>query len=341
MQVFSGLSTQPRIGLVLRAWDLDENEGWIENRETIKAVASGIAQAIGLIPGVGTVTGLVLEGASTAIPAVIDAFVSWDKDDVLLNHFVSREMPPLTPHLPHYMPLKVMFSKQDPTGQSDYDYTLELTITCQWLPLFEGGTPIGPAAEQPFQNSTLESWVGAWEGRGVRADILVAEHPLYVQPQDLRVTVVERVDGQDVTTITERVSISRLVIELFQPVAKPAGGNGSVSGFSSSPHLVQVQSHGPRVVSRQVLVGGAPNPLAVAPQEAAQAAKPEKPVSSLQFKGDYLRLDSDASLELYQLRHKGTVVGEALRYRRPTSTFLGVLASGTDVMLYRRPLAPH
>ena len=341
MPIFSGTSTEPKIGLVLRAWDLDENEGWVENRDTIKKVASGIASAIAAIPGVGTAAGLVLEGVSVAIPAIIDAFVSWDKDDVLLDHTAWVEMPPLAGHELTSVPYSVHFSKKDPTGQSDFDYTLYLTITCQWLPLFDSGSPTGPATEQPFQNSTLDSWVGGWEGRGVRVDIAVVDTPLYVKPQDVRVTVVERVAGQDVTTITERVSISRLLVELFQPVPKPATGSGIVSTFSSSAHLVRVQSHGPKVASRQVLMGGEFNPLAVSQQEAAPAAEKVKLVNSLQFQGDYLMLNNDASLEIYQIRHNGTVAGEALRYRRPSSMFLSVLASGTDVMLYRRGQIPH
>ena len=340
MRIFSGTSTEPRIGLVLRAWDLDENEGWVENSETIKKVASGIASAIAAIPGVGTAAGLVLQSVSVAIPAIIDAFVSWDEDDVLLDHTTWVEMPAPAPHVLTGVPYSVRFSKKDPTGQSDFDYTLSLKITCQYLPLFDSGTPIGPATEQPFQNSTLDSWVGGWEGRGVRADIAVADTPLYVKPQDLRVTIVERVGGQEVTTITERVSISRLLVELFQPVSKPAAGSGMVSNFSSSAHLVRVQSHGPKVASRQVLMGGELNPIAVSPQDAAPAEQ-VKLVNSLQFKGDYLMLNNDASLEIYQLRHKGTVAGEALRYRRPSSMFLSVQASGTDVMLYRRADVPH
>jgi hypothetical protein len=339
--IFSGMSNESKIGLVLRAWDLDDNEGWVDNRETIQEVSSAIAEGIGALPGVGTVAGLVLKGVSTVVPLIIDAFVSWDENDLLLDHATVVEMPQATPYIPTSAPYSVHFSKSDPTGQSDFDYTLYLTITCEWLPLFNGSTPTGPATEQPFQNSMLNTWVGAWEGRGVQADILVAETPLYVNPHDLRVTVAERVDGQDVTTITERVSISRLVVELFQPAAKPEASGGMVSNFSSSAHLVRAQSHGPKVATRQVLMGGEVNPRVVAPQDTVSAAEKVKLVSSLQFQGDYLMLNNDASLELYQIRHNGTVVGEALRYRRPTSMFLSVLGSGTDVMLYRRPLMPH
>ena len=48
-------------------------------------------------------------------------------------------------------------------------------------------------------------------------------------------------------------------------------------------------------------------------------------------------LNKDAMLEMYQLRHDGKVVGEALRYRRPSAVFLSLTPStSTDVMLYRR-----
>jgi hypothetical protein len=340
MHIFSGWSAEPRIGLVLQAWDLDLNEGWVENSDTIKEVAGKIADAIGLIPGIGTLGSLAINAVAVGIPSIIDLFVSWDENDVLLDHRTVVEMPPLTPHTPTPVPYVVHFSKSDPTGQSDFEYRLYLKITCQYNPLLGGPTAIGPVTEQPLQNSTLNSWVGTWEGPDVEVNILVAETPHYVIPQDLRVTVAERVNGQTVTTITERVSISRLIVELFQPVAQPASGNGVVSSFTPTAHMVRVQNHGPRAESRQVLMGAEFNPVAVSTRETAHVAEPVK-LSSLQFQGDYLMLDNNASLEIYQIRHNGTVVKHALRYRRPTSMFLSVLGSGTDVMLLRKPLMPN
>ncbi|MGH2406217.1 MAG: hypothetical protein ACRDGN_17415 [bacterium] len=338
MHIFSGWSAGPRIVLVLQAWDLDENEGWVENSDTIKEVAGKIADAVGLIPGIGTLGSLVINAVAVGIPSIIDLFVSWDENDVLLDHRTVVEVPETTPHSKTSVPYSVHFSKSDPTGQSSFDYTLYLKITCQSLPLFGGGTPIGPATEHPFQNSTLKSWVGRWRDGDVGVEISVAETPVFVQQQDLRVTVVERVNGQDVTTITERVSISRLMVELFEPVGKPDASNGIVSSFSWSPHLVRVQRHGPKVESRQVLMGGEFNPLAVSAQDTSQAAGPVSAVTSLQYQGDYLMLDNNASLEIYEIRHDGTVTSYALRYRRPSSMFLSVLGSGKDVMLHRASL---
>jgi hypothetical protein len=247
-------------------------------------------------------------------------------------------VPEATPHSTTPVPYSVRFSKTDPTGQSSFDYTLYLKISCQWLPLLGGGTPIGPATEHPFQNSTLNSWVGRWKDGDVAVEISVAETPVFVLAQYLRVTVVERVNGQDVTTITERVSISRLIVELFQPVEQPDADNGAVSSFSWSPHLVRVQKHGPKQESRQVLMGAQFNPLGVSRQDTGQAAVPLKPVTSLQFQGDYLMLDNNASLEIFEIRHDGTVTSKALRYRRPTSMFLSVVGSGKDVMLHKASL---
>lgn len=336
--IFSGLSAEPRIGLVLQAWDLDENEGWVENSDTIKEVAGKIADAVGLIPGIGTLGNLAINAVAVGIPTIIDVFVSWDEDDVLLDHRTVVEVPEPTPYSTTPVPYSVHFSKGDPTGQSSFDYRLYLKIACQSLPLFGGATPIGPATEHPFQNSTLNSWVGRWKNGDVAAEISIAETPVFVQAQDLRVTVVERVNGQDVTTITERVSISRLIVELFQPVGQPNANNGAVSSFSWSPHLVRVQKHGPKQESRQVLMGAQFNPLGVSQQDTGQAVEPLKPVTSLQFQGDYLMLDNNASLEIFEIRHDGTVTSKALRYRRPTSMFLSVLGSGKDVMLHQASL---
>jgi hypothetical protein len=55
-----------------------------------------------------------------------------------------------------------------------------------------------------------------------------------------------------------------------------------------------------------------------------------------QFHGDHLLLKNDASLEIYHLSHHGHVIGQALRYRRPTSALLTLQGPGFDRMLHRR-----
>ena len=57
---------------------------------------------------------------------------------------------------------------------------------------------------------------------------------------------------------------------------------------------------------------------------------------SQQLSGDYLALNNHASLEIYHRLNDGKVVGVALRYRRPTSSFLTALLGGVDEMLYRQ-----
>jgi hypothetical protein len=90
------------------------------------------------------------------------------------------------------------------------------------------------------------------------------------------------------------------------------------------------------VASRQVLIGGEAQTTVDSPRARSGPALRANQVTAEQFQGDYLMLKNDASLAIYEIRHNGSVVGEALRYRHPSSMFLTVVGKGTDVMLYRR-----
>jgi hypothetical protein len=152
----------------------------------------------------------------------------------------------------------------------------------------------------------------------------------------LRVAVSEN----GVTTTTEFVTISRLSIELTTP-SLVAAGTEETKFFNFGARLVRSQIHGPRVASRQVLIGGetqAALATQTTRQSRAKSLLDTNPnlVTAEQFQGDYLILNNEASLAIYEIRHNGSVVAEALRYRQPSSMFLTVTGKGTDVMLYRR-----
>lgn len=326
VHLFSDRSSVPRFLLDLHAWDLDENDGWVDNREDIVKASKAIAQGVKAVPGWGMAVGVALDVINKVVPPIIDQFVSWDKNDPLLNYTRWVDMPTLTPNVPFHMPLAVHFFKEDDTGYSDYDYTLHFRITCTWVPDVSplGTLPAGPASKHLYQDSIPKTWFGAWDGEGVQVGIRPSEVSGYPQDPDaqyLRVDVTENIDGLPVDTVTEYTPISRLFLEFLEPVQ-----NEELWRFAQ---LVNAQKDGPGVVSRLGLPGK--EFASLLPNE-GKAKLPPK-----QYEGDYLKLNNDATLEIYQLRHDGKVVGEALRYRRPSAAFLGFTAStSTDVMLYRR-----
>jgi hypothetical protein len=166
VHIFSGVSSVPKVGLVLQAWDLDENEGWTENRDEIRAVSAAIAA---VAKKKGGTAGNVIAAIAAAVPEVIDQFVKWDKNDELMNQTQWVDMPTGSPYTPVTTPLAVRFAKEERDlwpGSSKWDYTLHLFVTCTWLPLLGTTLPIEQLSEHPLRNSTLNLWVGGWRGEG-------------------------------------------------------------------------------------------------------------------------------------------------------------------------------
>jgi len=99
-----------------------------------------------------------------------------------------------------------------------------------------------------------------------------------------------------------------------------------LSGSGLTTRVVRTQQNSTRSFTREVIAGSNPrsNPPAIATVQQ-------------QFQGDHFMLNDNASIEMYRLMHTGRPIGEAIRYRRPTSAFLRLSSlGGVDVMLYRK-----
>ena len=62
--------------------------------------------------------------------------------------------------------------------------------------------------------------------------------------------------------------------------------------------------------------------------------------SGASLSGDYISLPEDATFEIYRLMSHNKMVGQALRYRRPTSriiTAVEALAGSFDEVLFYKP----
>jgi hypothetical protein len=80
-QLYQGWSDSPRLGYIVRGYDIDDNDKWVNNRETIKKVVEAIEKITDDIPVVGDIVSV-----AAKIPDVIDVFVDADSDDLVLGH---------------------------------------------------------------------------------------------------------------------------------------------------------------------------------------------------------------------------------------------------------------
>src|SRR5262245_705803 len=79
--IFDGFSETPDFGLELLGLDIDDNEKWVRNSKEAHELADTISEAVEYVPVVGDIASIVIG----AIPSVVDQFVEWDKNDVLLD----------------------------------------------------------------------------------------------------------------------------------------------------------------------------------------------------------------------------------------------------------------
>jgi len=162
--VFDGGSETPDVGIVFQAWDMDENDGWVENRDEIVAVSLAIAAGVKLVPG-GVEAGAGMELAVAAIVPVIDQFVQWDKDDELLRYGKWWSATAAGPFQRSARDVSIQFGGDDGVGYSTWDYTLDLTIVCTATPTFKA-TPLPHdlAPRQLFQYAAADANNRRFEG---------------------------------------------------------------------------------------------------------------------------------------------------------------------------------
>jgi hypothetical protein len=176
------------------------------------------------------------------------------------------------------------------------------------VPGFSDGRAV-PPNPVPLKGSSLEQWTGPWEGDHVTAFIGAAGNALEVTAQEQRQTGQYTIRGNGVPI--EQVKV--------HPDAMPEQPVGTVasSGTHTSNRLATGEGAAGTVVQRHS------NPRWIGVEQGTS------------FVGDYISLPEDASIEIYRLISGNTMVGQALRYRRPTSHIVSVVES-FDEFLYRK-----
>jgi hypothetical protein len=323
--VFNGIANVPTLGIVLQAWDLDQNDNWVENKEDIVKVSGAIAEGLAAIPTPFTEGAAAVLGAATkVIPPIIDQFVTWDKPDQLMDFQQTFDLSDLTPYVPSMRDFSAHASHDDGVGYSSWDYSVDFSIHGEWDPVyFHPSGPLPPETDEPLQGTNSRSWLGEWAG------------------DDVFVTVTQDGFGFDVSVtekgvnhVTKGVFLSTLNFRTLVQKASlsPTGGSSSSEPSPMSrlaTDVVRVQ----KTSSRSMLTEGLSDYSATSRPSLSGGSKV---ISVHQFSGDYLMLDNSASLEAFQVLRGGKPVAMALRYLRPTSKFFSAKLNTVDEFLYRK-----
>lgn len=333
-ELYRGWSDSPRIGFIVRGYDLDDNEQWVRNRETVKEVVDAIEKITENIPVVG-----VIAAVAAKIPDVVDLFVDADSDDLVLGHAGWIDLTPGPPERTVTEWRTIRTRRDDDTGYSSSDYTLNLRIVHRQTAGSFGSSPVPRL--RPHRGSNLDDWVGVWQGPHVDCAISRATSALGTSDV-LTVEITERLDGRT-TEIRERA------VRLNQPFLAAALTDPGDIPTARQPEEGQ---GGPLVGSGTVegraaqgggVLGGVGD-LRAERDDRAGAAVTESVVDVLgrsaggrwTSRADYLSVDQDVVLELYQQRVGGEVVGARVRYLRPGSVPARAGAAQLDEMLAPR-----
>ena len=167
---FSGYSESLRVGLVLRAWDIDNNDRWAMYRNDVSKTSDALAEAVGHLPVVGDVASFILEHW----PKVVDIFVDLDDDDELLKWAGYLDLPFTPTSGATSEEYELRFSRRDPTGFSSWDYSIFIIITAS-NPLSFTRDPAPRRSLAPKTGTRREDWGGRWES--LSCTVTIAESP--------------------------------------------------------------------------------------------------------------------------------------------------------------------
>lgn len=345
--VFSGSSSSRQIGLVLRGYDVDNNTKWKKNRAKVQEAMNTLADYVGYVPVVG-------EGAAAILkhwPKVVDAAVDLDKDDVLLSISTTVTLPEVSATLfkDSHHEIEVRFKRDDPTGYSDWDYSLSLLFTYSNLdvPSF-GRSP--KESIRPFKRSRAKDWIGAWESPNVSCEIANSPHGRELLDVTVKVRSLGRTSETESTAVPiSKVFLERLAVELSKEKVPTTAGAGEA--FTRT--VVERASGNRSAVVSAVLSEPSIDMWSVAGRGASGAGRSRRSKSGVdisqrleqivavpereQSGADLLELGGDAVLEIYEVLHDGKrKAGHQLRYVHPVSSLTALAFGAVDEMLRRR-----
>jgi hypothetical protein len=179
--------------------------------------------------------------------------------------------------------------------------------------------PTGPTKMPiplPLHDSNLSQWAGVWQSDHVTASIVEVAGKLNVSVQEQTATGTRTLTGQGLQINHPAI---HTIAQRDSALAATAG-----QGTSSATSAIGLKD---RV---QGLAGSVAR--AAGPTIAGNSATS----TDVSITGDYVSLQDDATLEIFQLLQGKNAVGQAMRFVRPTSRAISVLGS-IDEMMNRKP----
>jgi hypothetical protein len=360
--LFEGESATPSIGLVLRAYDIDDNDKWRENRKEIVYWNEKLAGVIENIPEYGDAAAAVLR----TWPKVVDQFVKWDKNDVLLSASMTVDLPPPSdfPGVPpRYSWASVRGVGDGVLSSWDYEVFVNFRYTsADPIDIGGDGNDTPTVTYTPVDLTSREEWLGVWgdapthienaASSTIRATIRSSS-----QGDGLDVTVTGA-DGHETAYVDVAGPPSPPGPDVAKPVSpdarrrRPAAGHTKDADVKVSvvlpPGWDKHPTPKPNPYSPTGRVGGLDphqgplgtedtKPALKHAREIGEGAGQQGPV--FQFGDGVLELGKQAVLEMHQVVVNGHPTEDrALRYLRPIggSGILHLDDQAADAMLHRK-----
>jgi hypothetical protein len=335
-----GGSGSTTIGLVLRAYDVDDNDEWHEDRDEIERLNGMLADTVENIPKYGEAAAALLR----AWPKVVDQFVKWDKNDLLLSAALAIDLPPPSPFPgvpPRYYWVSVRGTGDGLLTSWDYEVFVHFTYSSGVGVSFPPDTL--KVTYTPLDLTVREEWLGTWAAvsttnvetsttpsvtatirpstRGDGFDVAVTETggrtieyanvpapPAGAAPVVAKPISPDAVDGNPVAEASKEPGL----IFVPDPDLPPAPPDEPESVTGADPH------NSPVVVATEK---GSGHATGIGDADLGQPVR--------QFGDGVLELGPNAVLQMHSIEEDGhPTEGRALRYLRPVS--------GTHI-----PTAPH
>ena len=315
-------------------------EGWCLFRTTNSMGSSEWFRVNHMLPYWSPKTGATLE-AFRFDPRIVPGSAEFDTRDTRPANISVVKTSQYSPHnvlaeIQSYPWLIVWSFGQiftQPMGNFHWHLTVEVSNTALPAPttIPFSATPPPSFTAKPYRFSNPDLWRGVWDSENNRVSVAIA-----VQSNGLlRVKVTENpASGLAQDVDVGDVPISRTIFLDIRKVCDamliaPPEGNAP-----NQKSLIAVQRLGGFKYEASDYIGleherhrdfdGLLDAISI-----ADVFRPEE------LGGDFLALPNDATIEIYQLRSQGTVIGYSLRYRRPTFVPM-IVAGGIDEELYHR-----
>jgi hypothetical protein len=340
--IWAGYSESTPIGIVLRGYDIDDNDKWREHRAEIGKYNSLLAAAAAKTP-----FGAVAAGVLKVWPEVVDQFVKWDQNDLLLNAAMTVNLPP--PNEYPGAPASRFTASARTEGEallaSSWDYELFVHFAYRSADPVSLPTTSPDVTYRPVRDSQVSQWIGEWTA--TPRDLTTTSWPVRCvvtrsdQGPGLDVTITERVRREVTRTYSNVAAPSenlRRPVTDVRPTDEPAVTSG---GRLPVAREFEKEDATSMAIAEALKDGDLDVPGSAHDRPAVADALEEVDVSSefepVHFETDVLRLGDNAALEIYEGVQDGRhSLGNFLRYRRPVAGVRSPLApEPIEEMLHR------